>query len=100
MRKLIDDIAIVESRAGVLLRDHLGFGNDPEVVIEYFKDQFYSSECIGEKNEENNPHGRSIRFYSNGSTYLGYFNNGISAPGKSLLIYSNGRILVGERYEK
>ena len=40
MQKLLDGIAMVEKRAGISLRDHLGFGNDSNAVIKYFKNEY------------------------------------------------------------
>ena len=52
MQKLLDGIAMVEKRAGISVRDHLGFGNDSNAVIKYWKDA-YGDDCIGEMNSDN-----------------------------------------------
>ena len=75
MQKLLDGIAMVEKRAGISVRDHLGFGNDSNAVIKYFKD-YIGEDCIGEMDSDNNLHGRGIGISSDGNIHIGYAHNG------------------------
>ena len=61
MQKVIDEIARVEKRASISVRDYIGFGSDSKAVLKYFKDED-SDDCIGEMNSENKPRGRGIKF--------------------------------------
>ncbi len=98
MQKLIDDIAMVEKRAGISVRDHIGYGNDINAIIEYFKDKS-GRDCIGERNSDNNDlHGRGILIYSNGDIIIPYWNNGERAPGSCIAIFGDGEFRVGECY--
>ena len=99
LQRVIDGIAIVEQRANIKVRDHLAFGNDSNANIQCFKDKEGAS-CIGEKNENNNLHGRGIAIYSFGYISIRYYNNGLCAPGNYITISSGGMFRVGEWYEK
>ena len=95
MQKLLDGIANLEKRAGISVRDYLGFGDDSNAVIKYSKR--CGTDCIGEMNSDNKLHGRGIDIDSDGNIYIGYFDNGSwYAPGKNIEIHGNGGFLVGE----
>ena len=54
---------------------------------------------FGERNEVNKLHGRGIRFWG-GEIYIGFWKNGVAAPGNEIHIRRYGNFHVGERYIK
>ena len=68
LQKLLDGLAIVEQRANIKIRDYLAFGSDSNANIQCFKDG--NNYCIGERNANNNLHGRGIGINSDGSIYI------------------------------
>ena len=96
MDKLISEIARVEQRAGIKVRDHLGFGSDTNAVIKYYLDEdgdHYMGEMSGD-----NRHGRGINISSYGNICIGYWQNDDRAPGNYIEIDSDGEFRVGECY--
>ena len=98
MQRLINEIARVEKRAGISVRNYMGFGDDPEAVLEYFKDQ-NGGDCIGERNAKD-INGRGICIWSDGLISIGYWNNNDLAPGHYINIFSDGGFHVGEVHLK
>ncbi len=106
MKVLLDGIAMVEKPsaienvASISIRDHLGFGDDSNAALKYFKDQ-YDNDCIGEMNANNKLHGRGIRIWGDGGIHIGYWNDGDRAPGNYIKIYWDGKNFdVAECYLK
>ena len=96
MSKFLSEIARVEHRAGISVRDYLGFGNHSQVGLKYFKDGDYH--FIGELNSSNELHGKGISIWSSGIIDIQYWDNGLRAPGNYLTIHRDGRFYVGEYY--
>ena len=99
MQKLINEIARVEKSAGISVRDHLGFGNDPKAILEYFKIQD-GRDYIGERNADNKIHGRGIDMYSNGYCYIAHFEKNTLDRGNYVTIHSGGSVDLGACYTK
>ena len=61
-------------------------------------------DCIqfGDRNKADRLHGKGIVIRMNilDSIRIGYYNDGLSAPGNYLYIFSNGNLQVGEQYLK
>ena len=98
MSKFLSEIARVEQRASISVRDYIGFGNHTQVGLKYLK--VNGNDCIGEFNSDNKLHGRGIYINLNGSIFIGYWNNGALAPGECIYIWSSGMFEVGEVYLK
>ena len=91
-KELLDGINTVERRADIKVRNHLAFGDDANANIQFLKND--GEYFIG------NRHGRGIRITPGGYIHIGYFNNGVHAPGYYITIYSDGRFDVGKMYLK
>ena len=55
---------------------------------------------FGEHNSDDKLNGRGIFTDENGNIRIGYWNNGVIAPGNFIKIFSNGVFIVGELYMK
>ena len=95
--KLKTEIARVEQRAGISVRNHLGFGQIAGTQIKYLKTKDY--DYIGEININNQPHGRGIEIGNDCSIIIAYRKNGDGAAGKFININSDGAFEVGDVYE-
>jgi hypothetical protein len=98
MSKFLSEIARVEQRAAISVRDYLGFGNHTQVGLKYLK--VNGDDFIGEFNSDNKLHGRGIRIYRDGYIGIQYWNNGSLAPGNYIYIHGDGAFRVGEYYLK
>ena len=83
----------------ISVREHLGFDNAATKQLKFHTNK-YGQKMIGELNSDNKLHGKGIYFYSGGEIGIGYYNNGVGAPGNYLTIYSDGEFKVGECYLK
>ena len=98
MAQINSVIDMLREKRGISVRDHLGFGNAANEQLRFFTDSD-GDKCIGERNSDNNLHGKGIAIWS-GQIHIGYSNNGYDAPGNYLVILSNGDVSVGEVYLK
>ena len=60
--------------------------------------QDYGSTYIGEMNDEDRPHGRGLTIDSDGSIFIGFWNNGVYAAGNYITLGSGGSFRLGEFY--
>ena len=83
----------------ISVREHLGFDS---AATQQLKFHTYKSgnKGIGELKFDNNLQGRGIRIFSTGTIHMGYWNDGVPAPGNYLYIYSGGNVEVGQIYLK
>ena len=100
MSRFLSEIARLEQRAGISVRDYIGFGNHTQVGLKYLKDN--GIDCIGEFDSDNNLHGKGIAINSDGRIMIQYWNNGGDAPGTNYIeIWPNSTMFkVGECYMK
>ena len=59
------------------MRNHLGFGNDPEGVIQYFREEDTGYYCLGEKDRYDDLlEGRGISIDLDDKITIGYWTDG------------------------
>ena len=114
MTRINDAIDMLKQKHSISVREHLGFGNfnhstsllEPlgfgnaancELKVNTYK---YGYKYIGELNSNNEHHGKGIMIYTSGNISIGYWNNGLPAPGNYFVIKNDGEFLVGEFYSK
>ena len=55
---------------------------------------------FGELNSRFNLHGRGLKIFTYGNIWIGYFDDGVLAPGNYLYIFGDGNVKVGQVYLK
>ncbi len=60
----------------------------------------FGSTYYGELNADGKEHGRGIRIWDDGSTTIGYYENGKWSTDNYIFIFSDGDFRVGEIYQK
>ncbi len=100
-RKALDgleaNIATLEQRAKINVKDYLGFGalQTPLQTKTFSNGKYY-----GELNADGKWQGRGIRIENTGRIWIGYWWNGRWSTGNYIRIYSDDKIAVGEVYKK